>query len=261
MKNKISKIIFTLSLALASVLLIASCGSDDQTETPAPHEHTFSEEWVSDASGHWHPATCEHIGEKSGYESHIIGADNDCVCDICGTETHSADLSTWFYDAEGHWHASTCGNSAHKFDYAEHSGDYDCDCDVCHHGSTDHTGMEDCVCDACGYESHTFTGAWVYDVSKHWHTGSCGNAEHIADAEDHVGMDDCICDICGYQDHDYSSEWSKDATHHWHSATCSHVNEKSDYGEHVDANKDNKCDSCGLETSSSGEIELPIIRA
>ena len=37
------------------------------------HTHTYSEAWTSDASGHWHAATCEHTEEKSGFAEHTYG--------------------------------------------------------------------------------------------------------------------------------------------------------------------------------------------
>ena len=37
------------------------------------HVHTFATEWSSDASGHWHVATCEHTEEISDYAEHTYG--------------------------------------------------------------------------------------------------------------------------------------------------------------------------------------------
>ena len=37
------------------------------------HEHTYSEDWISDATHHWHASTCGHTEEKSGKAVHVFG--------------------------------------------------------------------------------------------------------------------------------------------------------------------------------------------
>ena len=50
-----------------------SGGGDSGTVPPEAHTHTFDEDrWESDATGHWHPATCGHTGEKGGFASHTF---------------------------------------------------------------------------------------------------------------------------------------------------------------------------------------------
>ena len=58
-------------LAITGLLALTSCKNDSVSET---HTHTFDEnKWESDATGHWHPATCGHTGEKGGFASHTFG--------------------------------------------------------------------------------------------------------------------------------------------------------------------------------------------
>ena len=58
-------------LAITGLLALTSCKNDSVSET---HTHTFDEnKWESDATGHWHPATCGHTGEKDGFASHTFG--------------------------------------------------------------------------------------------------------------------------------------------------------------------------------------------
>ena len=45
------------------------------------HDHTFAEDWTSDATHHWHAATCEHKTEVSGKAEHIF-TDGICVCGL-----------------------------------------------------------------------------------------------------------------------------------------------------------------------------------
>ena len=59
-------------LAITMVLLpLTGCKNDSVSEA---HNHTFNEDrWEKDATGHWHPATCGHTGEKGGFASHTFG--------------------------------------------------------------------------------------------------------------------------------------------------------------------------------------------
>ena len=58
-------------LAITGLLALTSCKNDSVSEA---HNHTFDEDgWESDATGHWHPATCGHTGEKDGFASHTFG--------------------------------------------------------------------------------------------------------------------------------------------------------------------------------------------
>ena len=57
-------------LAITGLLALAGCKNDSVSEA---HNHTFDEDWwESDATGHWHPATCEHTEEKGGFASHTF---------------------------------------------------------------------------------------------------------------------------------------------------------------------------------------------
>ena len=57
--------------------------------------HTFAEEWTSDASGHWHAATCGHTDEKSGFAEHSFGdyvSNNDATTEADGTKTRECSV-------------------------------------------------------------------------------------------------------------------------------------------------------------------------
>ena len=69
------------------------------------HEHTFSEDWSSDANKHWKQATCEH-DEKIKEADHTFGAGvlNSAktqvtkTCSVCGyakTEAHTHTYGAW----------------------------------------------------------------------------------------------------------------------------------------------------------------------
>lgn len=97
------------------------------------HEHTFSDEWTANDDGHWHAASCEHVGETSDFGAHV-DADEDDECDVCEYDLScdhplSSDLEGI---AAGHYHVTDC--------------EHDLILDL-----TAHTGTDDGVCDACGF--------------------------------------------------------------------------------------------------------------
>ena len=97
---------------------------------PEPaHEHTFSTEWTSDETYHWHASTCGH-DEVSDKAEHTFGewvtitestteeqGLKRRTCSVCGyveeellplhVHTYSEEYE---YDDTYHWHNSTCGH-------------------------------------------------------------------------------------------------------------------------------------------------------
>ena len=78
-KAKILAAVTAAAVLSVSGGLLAGCTND-------VHKHTYSEDWKSDANGHWHVATCDDLKEsdkdyKSGYATHVWGDDNEC--DVC----------------------------------------------------------------------------------------------------------------------------------------------------------------------------------
>lgn len=63
------------------------------------HEHTFATPWISDATHHWHAATCEHKDEVDGKAEHTYGEWSEAkrVCSVCDYEqtcTHTFEAET-----------------------------------------------------------------------------------------------------------------------------------------------------------------------
>ena len=108
-----------------------TCTVCDKTkkEEVAASGHTFSNEWESDETYHWHPSTCGH-DIVSGKAEH-----NGNPCTICGYENipeHEHTFSDeWESDDIYHWHPSTCGHDVVS-------------------GKAEHNGNP---CTVCGYES------------------------------------------------------------------------------------------------------------
>lgn len=74
--NKLTKLLSVFVIAGAvgtGVSFAAGCG----------HKHSFSEDWTSDETTHWHAANCEHSDEKADVADHKDD-DNNFLCDECG---------------------------------------------------------------------------------------------------------------------------------------------------------------------------------
>ena len=106
-----------------------------------------------------------------------------------------------------------------------------------------------------GHE-HTFSSAWTYNDTHHWHDASCGHdvvsdfaphtfGEWVIDTpatEETEGVKHRICTVCGKteigsidrlpHEHRYSSAWTYNDTHHWHDASCGH-DVVSDFAPHT----------------------------
>ncbi len=74
MKRKITSVVCAAALAVCAVGFVAC---DKET----PHEHSFSSGWTSDATHHWHTATCEHTDEQGDKALHIFDGDKCIVCE------------------------------------------------------------------------------------------------------------------------------------------------------------------------------------
>ena len=112
--------------------------------------HSFATAWISDESGHWHAATCEHASERSDFAAHTAGdwivdtaaqigvvGSKHKECTVCGYTTETAEIpalpvphahtfaTEWSKDESGHWHAATCEHTSERSDFAAHTaGDW-----------------------------------------------------------------------------------------------------------------------------------------
>ena len=137
MKN--NKIYILLGLLIAAILI--GC-----TQPEPPHLHTFSNDWTTDDTAHWHAATCEHSEEVKGEELHkfpeiwtevtVATEEADGLeerfCEVCNYRAtqvipqlkHNHDIATtWTTDSTKHWHAASCGREEHNEDAADHTED------------------------------------------------------------------------------------------------------------------------------------------
>ena len=93
-------VVMTMIMVIVGMAVLVSLASCSQEPV---HEHTFSEEWTSDATYHWHAATCEHAEEVSDKAEHSwdegkVTDPGNCTepgtmlftCTVCGaTKTES----------------------------------------------------------------------------------------------------------------------------------------------------------------------------
>ena len=182
--NKISK--------LLSVFVIAGTVSAGVIGAAGCHTHTYSEEWSSDSSQHWHAATCAHTDKKSEAGNHTDEND-DGKCDVCGYQMETVHEHTyadgWTSDETGHWHAATCAHTGEKSGFAAHTD-----------------GNDDGKCDVCGYQmepihEHTYADGWTSDETGHWHAATCEHTGEKGSFAAHVDEnDDGMCDVCGYEE-------------------------------------------------------------
>lgn len=83
MKNLSVRNVFLALLFVVIIvsLLLAGCQNDHDPQSTPTHKHTFSDIWESDATYHWHAATCEHSSETSDKAKHVFDANGKCsVC-------------------------------------------------------------------------------------------------------------------------------------------------------------------------------------
>ena len=196
-------------LAFVSVALafaVAGCQIDSDR-----HEHSFSKDWTSNATDHWHAATCEHAEEVSGKAAHTFSEWKTTVeateetegkkersCSVCSykeeqslaklNHTHKFS-SDWTSNATDHWHAATCehaeevsGKTAHTF------GEWT----VTKEATCTENGERKTTCTVCGYEKTEVT-----DKAEHTFGEYVSNNDATTEAD---GTKTRECSVCGYKD-------------------------------------------------------------
>lgn len=138
-------------MALAGVLsfgiLGCSGGGGDDLYFPPVHSHTYSSDWSSSSTHHWHAATCGHTDQTKDKSEHAFPENwtevtpatdeadglEERLCGVCSyrdtriipllNHNHNVDRNSWTFDETNHWHAADCGRLAHNEDIAPHTED------------------------------------------------------------------------------------------------------------------------------------------
>ena len=111
---------------------------EEQSLAKLNHTHKFSSDWTSNATDHWHAATCEHAEEVSGKTAHTFGE---------WTVTKEA---TCTENGERKTTCTVCGyEKTEVTDKAEHTfGEYVSNNDA----TTEADGTKTRECSVCGYK-------------------------------------------------------------------------------------------------------------
>ena len=146
-------------LALFVSLALTSCGSSTDksgaasssgkpnSSGSAAHVHTFdTSKWESDATYHWHPATCEHTTQKGDRANHTLEAFNDA--------THVDKAATCKEEGVKYEKCSVCGyikeTKINKLDHTWNDGVAS--------GNCGEAGKVTYTCTACGETKEEVTG-------------------------------------------------------------------------------------------------------
>jgi hypothetical protein len=124
----------SISLTLA-MLMTMSFFVGCEEEAPEAHEHDYATEWSSDATKHWHAATCDDEDDCETAIKDVDGhvdANKDGACDVCAYVVCAHEFATeWSYDATNHWYAATCGCNVKKDEAAHTANAAGVACSVC----------------------------------------------------------------------------------------------------------------------------------
>lgn len=190
-KKSIAAFIFAICLVMPAILLFAACGKT---------EHTFSSEWSTTDSQHWHACTDENCDEKSDLGDHNFvwvektpaGVHTDRVetgtCSICQYQKdrtiEGSGLHTWVWKANDtkHWEETTCEHETPlKRNEQDHTWESKSD-------ATKHWEQTTCTQhDAIKRNEEAHTWEWKANNAKHWEQTTC--AQHEAktrNEENHI---------------------------------------------------------------------------
>ncbi len=184
------------------------CGATDGD----PLGHNYSNEWSSDATGHWHDCQNQGCTEKEGFAQHTPGA--------AATETEAQTCTECGYviaDALGHLCINHLTPVAAKDATCTENGNtayYECTCGKFYEDATasiEITDRDSVIKNALGHD---------------WAPATCTEPKT------------CKRDGCGATDgdplgHNYSNEWSSDATGHWHDCQNQGCTEKEGFAQHT----------------------------
>lgn len=194
-------------------------------EEPPPHEHTFSTDWTSDETGHWHKCECGEKSDFTGHDEEIDQAvESTCTvrgktegrhCSVCGyvikaqTATPLKEHSysnDWVTNANEHWQECTvCHGETGREAHTEDGGT------VTKPPTEEEMGVRTYRCSLCGYEmrteeidrlepshTHSYPDKWTSDETEHWRECECGErSERAAHQEETIPRSEPTCSLPG----------------------------------------------------------------
>ena len=222
-----------------------------QELTGATPSHSYGA-WQTNDDKHWKECSC---GLKSEENNHVYDNATDVTCNTCDYDrtlphTHGNGVKQLGQSA-------TCTVNGWK-DY------YKCSCGKLYAEATctnEITSFEEWKNGAGKIEAshnygtlvsavtekHTQTEL-VASVAAHYHCSACG--KYFTEGK----VETTLEALTGTTPSHSYGDWKTDADKHWKECSCG---KKADEGNHVDANSNNKCDSCDKTLSSGGVTPPP----
>ena len=171
MKRNLLLVVFCVLFSLLAV----SCEE--------PHVHTFSEEWSSDETNHWHEATCEDTDEKKDVAEHVWDSGKEtepATCTEKGVKTYTCTVckrtrteeipakghsfgTSWKSNGTSHWHECSCGEKADVATHTWNGGKVTKEATYSEDGTRKYTCT---VCDRTATETFEYTYAHTVTVKN-----------------------------------------------------------------------------------------------
>ena len=124
---------------------VCHTATDEVADVGSAKGHSYSDEWTSDDTHHWHASTCGHTSETLGKETHHWDAgvvtkqptettegEKTYTCDVCQktkvdsignlNHVHTYD-SEYTFDDNYHWYAANCAHTSEAKDKSAHRWD------------------------------------------------------------------------------------------------------------------------------------------
>lgn len=207
-KKSIAAFIFAICLVVPAILLFAACGKT---------EHTFSSEWSTTDSQHWHACTDENCDEKSDLGDHNFvwvektpaGVHTDRVetgtCSICQYQKdrtiEGSGIHTWEWKTSDtkHWQETTC---EHETPLKQNEQDHTWEWKANNAKHWEQTTCAQHEAKTRNEENHI----WEYTSEgelTHRRTTNCGAEKHATRIEPNIphrytDENDVDCNDCGY---------------------------------------------------------------
>ena len=125
-------------------------------QTSMNHDHTFTNEWVSDENGHWYK--CAECDATRDMAEHTYDNACDEACNICGmTRQPPHEIGDWQTDGANHW--KSCSRCGEKAELGGHAA-----------SEEDTTTCKICGKSLLGEHKHKFDSA-------HTHVCDCGETQ------------------------------------------------------------------------------------
>lgn len=207
-KKSIAAFIFAICLVVPAILLFAACGK---------HEHSFSSDWSTTDSQHWHACTDENCDEKSDLGDHDFvwvvkteaGVHTDRVetgtCSICQYQKdrtiEGSGIHTWEWKTSDtkHWQETTC---EHETPLKQNEQDHTWEWKANNAKHWEQTTCAQHEAKTRNEENHI----WEYTSEgelTHRRTTNCGAEKHATRIEPNIphrytDENDVDCNDCGY---------------------------------------------------------------